>query len=109
MSYIVYIDDEQFLLEAFEMLYQDSTQLQIKTFLDPMEGVKFINSEDVALVFCDYRLPGLMGNEVKSKIEKNVPFYIVTGDLDVEDAEAYTGILRKPLEDDDVIGIIKSL
>ena len=109
MSTIVYIDDEEMLLDSFALLFEDETTYPIKCFSSEQEAIEFIDQNDICCIFCDYRLNTITGNEVAEKITKDVPFYLLTGDLEVTAVGKVTEILRKPIDDQKVISILKSL
>ena len=82
---VVYIDDEEDLCDVFSLRFERHGA-KIECFSNPIEGVAFINSNDVAVVFSDYRMPKMNGIDVLNAIEKEIPFYIITGELVPEDA-----------------------
>ena len=96
---IVYIDDEPMLCRAFGRL-SDLHGVAWKTFTGPREGLAFVLANEVKAIFCDYRMPEMNAIEVLAQIDREVPFYLVSGDLDAERIAAsqprITGVLTKP-------------
>ena len=98
---VVYVDDEPALCRATRMVFElMAIPVRIETFTDPFAALEFIRENDVLLVICDYRMPKLGGLELLERIERDIPFYVVSGDLDVErwtdGNPRVTGVLTKP-------------
>ncbi len=108
---VVYVDDELALCRAFEWVMQRAG-VPVVTFSDPLLAVQFIRANDVSLIFCDYRMPHMNAIEVLHSVDKGVPFYVVSGDLDVARWTAgetsVTGVLSKPFRAERVIEIAQS-
>jgi CheY-like chemotaxis protein len=97
---LVYVDDEEPLLRAFSYILEKAG-LSVATFSSPNEALDFIAANEVALILCDYRMPGMTGLEFLDAMDKDVPFYLLSGDLmlaeQVADLPRVAGIFRKPL------------
>jgi DNA-binding NtrC family response regulator len=110
MTEIVYIDDEPALLRAMSLVLE-SVGLSVAAYESPEEAVVFINGNEVGVVFCDYRMPKMTGLQVLRALDKEVPFYLISGDLQIEDEvknEArLTGFLAKPLSPFAVVDLAK--
>lgn len=98
-SCIVYVDDEPLLCKAFSSILRQE-QIPVETFTQAGDALDFIRRNDVAVVVCDYRMPGLTGLELLERLDKDVPFYLVTGDLEIEQLATgrarVNGVLTKP-------------
>lgn len=107
---IVYIDDEPALLRASELVLE-SCDLSIATFEDPTEAIAFLRNNEVGLVLCDFRMPKMTGLQVLRAIDARVPFYLLSGDIqikrDVANEPGLTGFLSKPLSFFDVADLAK--
>jgi len=108
---VVYIDDEPALCRALRMVFQMlAIDARLETFEDPKAALAFIVANDVTLVICDYRMPALSGLEVLDRIERDVPFYVVSGDLDVarftDSNPRVTGVLAKPYRPEHLLELI---
>lgn len=109
---LIYIDDEEDLLEIFEIL-NSSLPVDLKTFNDSRQGLEFINSfsgSSKLLIFCDVTMPQIDGVKLKSLIKQDVEFYFVTADpfFKLKDVNE-ENILSKPLSPDTVKDICEKV
>ncbi|MGZ3769925.1 MAG: response regulator [Bdellovibrio sp.] len=104
---VIFIDDEFLLCECFEEDFS-SVEIKVKTFNDPQEALHYINSPNAApdLVFTDYRMPKLNGDELANSINKNVPIYLVSGELSAQPRFAFTKIILKPFHHQEIRTVI---
>ncbi len=94
---IVYIDDEKDLCELFKMLLLGN-EYKVHTFHDCIKGVEYINNNNVDILFIDYRMPCMNGFECREKIEKDIPIYLVTGELQILVPDNFAGTIDKPID-----------
>jgi CheY-like chemotaxis protein len=96
---IVCIDDEPAICRILGSVLRE-TGASVETFTDPHEALRFIRDNDVAAVVCDHRMPALSGLEVLERMEKCIPFLVVSGDLDAAEltgrVPGVTAVLPKP-------------
>lgn len=109
---IVYIDDEPALCRALRMVFDViKIDAPLETFVDPEAALAFIRTNEVRLVICDYRMPALSGLEVLARIERDIPFYVVSGDLDVNrfvgSNPRVTGVLAKPYRPERLLELLR--
>ena len=93
---VIFVDDEEDLLEVYSELFEGEPFI-VKTFSDPIEALKYINENSPSLLFLDFRMPNLTGIELRDQINKDIPSYLITGELDLKDAEKFIGALKKPI------------
>lgn len=109
---IVCIDDEPSLCRALRLLLA-RTGARIETFTHPNEALRFVRENDVVLVLCDYRLPSMHGLEVLERLEKPIPFVLLSGDLDIEhlatSAPGVTAVLGKPFEARELFALVERI
>ncbi len=75
----VAIDDEPLALKVIESFCERSGEIQlIKTFTKPKEGLKYLNSFPVDLVFLDIQMPSLTGTELAKEIKQDVMVIFTT-------------------------------
>ena len=98
---IVYIDDEIDLCEMFSDLFS-SPETEIKTYIDPQVAINEISSNPPDLIFLDYRLPGITGDEVAKKLNNNIPKILITGDANIKTEYSFNKIYTKPYEFNDM-------
>lgn len=96
---VVYIDDEELLCRSFAWILK-SSGIAAKTFTDPHEALPFIRDHEIAIVLCDFRMPRMNALDLLQQIDKELPFYVVSGDLDisrfVEGQPRVRGVIPKP-------------
>lgn len=105
---VVYIDDEPSLCRVFEMVL-GARGMEIVTFTNPAAGLEYLNAHDVAVVFCDYRMPKMTGLEVLAQMTRKAPFYLVSGDLAADACASnpgITGLLAKPFRAEELIKLV---
>lgn len=105
---IFYIDDEPDLLELFAESISSDT-IQVITFLDPFVALAEIKSHKPDIVFIDYRLPGMTGDEVVAKIGTEIPCVILTGELSLTVNGSVKAILMKPYKLAEIHKIISEI
>ncbi|MCX6125906.1 MAG: response regulator [Proteobacteria bacterium] len=92
---IVYIDDESDLCQVFVDNFA-SDDIQILTFTDPVEAVRFIANDVPDLVFIDYRLPKTTGIEIAKLIATSIPKVLISGDLALNPSPEFVRTFGKP-------------
>jgi DNA-binding NtrC family response regulator len=109
-SPVVYVDDEPMVCRVFEINLK-MREVEVATFTSPTEAIEFINQNDVRAVFSDYRMPEMTGAELQSALERDVPFYIVTGGTGAHEDPALRAqagsIIGKPIDYDEVIRLVR--
>lgn len=109
---IVCIDDEPQILRVESLLLRASG-FSVEVFEYPEEAVEFINQNEVGLILCDYRMPAMNGLDVLRAIAQTIPFYLVSGDLEVDAVVAaeprLSGVLMKPVPASKLVELAKSV
>lgn len=105
---VVYVDDEEENLFIFKR--KIGSQVNLKTFSDPLEALKFIRiNNDVVLVITDEVMPGLSGNNLCDAVHESKPnlkFILITGNPDSDEDLVYRSLrqnrffefINKPLD-----------
>lgn len=104
---VVYIDDEPDLCEIFQESYS-GPEVKIHTFSDPQKALKEVPGLHPDLVFVDFRLPNITGDKIAAQLALKVPFFLITGDLQVKADFAFTKILQKPVKISEIEAILSS-
>ena len=108
---VVYIDDEPLLRRATEAILGRSG-IAVATFTDPLAGLAYVEAHPVAVVLCDYRMPRMNALELLQQLARAVPFYIVSGELDVARLAAgnprVTGVLTKPFPAEEMLELVRA-
>lgn len=106
---IVYIDDEPMLCRAFRAVLT-SVDVPVETFTDVDAALSYISSNEVAAIFCDFRMPNIGGLEVLDRLASGPAFYFVSGDIEalseLTDDPRITGFLTKPYRSAELITLV---
>ncbi|MCB9678843.1 MAG: response regulator [Alphaproteobacteria bacterium] len=96
---IVYIDDEPVLCRIFTRILT-AAGIRVRAFTNPAEALAFVADNATAAIVCDYRMPEMTGLQVLGHLDRELPFYLVSGDIGIADEVAadprVTGVLTKP-------------
>lgn len=105
---VFYLDDETDLLEVFKDLFS-SAGIEIHTFLEPERFLKALEVKRPTVVFIDYRLPGITGEEIAVKVPNSIKKVLVTGELSIEFHPDFDIVFGKPLPIPEVKSYLQSL
>lgn len=104
---ILLIDDDKFVLKATSKLFR-KYDVEVITCMDPEEGLNAVVELKPQLVFLDYNMPGLTGEDVIVKVSEekafnDVALYMLSAN-DFSEAEVikmrtlgFYNVLNKPL------------
>lgn len=92
---IVYLDDEQGLLEIFSENFSGKDR-EITTFSDPKAAIPALKANPPDILFIDYRLPGYTGDEIAKMLDPQIYKVLLTGDLDPKCSYPFQAIFEKP-------------
>ncbi len=109
---VVFIDDEPTLCRLTRLLFRAmAASVPLETFTDARKALLFIQSHETAVVICDYRMPYMNGLEVLACIERDVPFYLLSGAADVTREASVNprvvGVLSKPFPPDQLLDVVQ--
>ena len=79
---ILIVDDEEMLLDLFEMLISGEIQCEITTATDGYEAMKILEVDhDFQLILSDYKMPKASGGELFSfnSARQNTAFFLFSG------------------------------
>jgi len=82
MFSLLYIDDEQGLLDLGQLFLESDGEFRVTTALSGEEGLRYLASQDFDAVVSDYQMPEMNGLELLKKVRKtygNIPFILFTG------------------------------
>ena len=107
---ILYIDDEAMLCRVFQRVL-DGCGAPIVTFTDPELALAYTREHPVAAIVCDYRMPGLSGLELLERLEIEVPFVLISGDIGiapiVQSNPRVTAVLAKPFQPEALLALLQ--
>lgn len=111
---ILVVEDDQFFREAIRDLLK--SKFEIKEAANGKAAIEIMNLINFDLILSDIQMPGLTGIELLewSKINKPVPFIIMTGfSMLLETRSAYElgakGFVSKPFKNSELFAIIEEL
>lgn len=103
---VMYIDDESMLCENFVDCFAVEG-VEITTFTDPKKVLLAANTNPPDLIFIDYRLPGMNGDELATALNPKIPKYLITGEIDLTTKYSFLKIFPKPYDVSEISEIIK--
>jgi CheY-like chemotaxis protein len=107
---VLYIDDEPLLCRVFHRIL-DRRGAPIVTFTDPELALAYAHANPIAVIVCDYRMPNLNGLELLARLELDVPFFLVSGDISISPPGAVgprvTGVLAKPFQPETLLALLQ--
>lgn len=109
MKPIIYIDDEPMLCTVFARIFDESGH-PVVTFTDPVAAIAYLAEHPAAAIICDYRMPAMSGLQLLDQVTTDAPFFLVSGDLAIEDRGAanprVTGVLTKPFQPERLLELV---
>ena len=105
---VLYLDDELALCEIFKDLFTEAG-VEVFVFTDPAEAIQYAQAHPIDVAFLDYRVPGMLGDEVAKHLPKPMPKYLITGELEPMPRFEFQGVLGKPIEAQKITDIINAL
>ena len=97
MASIVYLDDDIALIKLFEFVFE-GTQHEIITFTNEHDGIVYCTNNPPDVLFVDYRLTDMKGDEVASQLPNTIYKILVTGDIKVTSDHLFDATIHKPFQ-----------
>ena len=98
---VVLIDDEPVLCRLLARVLVRQADAEVTVFTDPELALAHLQEAPVDVVLCDFRMPAMSGVELRNRLARDVPFYIVTGELAaverVRRVPGVVAVLEKPI------------
>ncbi len=107
-SKVYYLDDEQDLVDIFSEIFSTVDRI-VKPFSDPKLFLSAVQNDPPDLIFLDYRLPGLTGDQVAKEISPAIPKVLITGEMDVQPEVEYIAIIRKPFKIEEIESLMSQV
>jgi DNA-binding NtrC family response regulator len=92
---IYYLDDEPFLLEAFQDTFADE-HFEVHVFPTVKEFFEAVAKAKPDIVVLDFRIHDTNGDEVAKKLPLEIPKIMITGDLQVKLECKFEAVFEKP-------------
>ncbi len=103
---VIYLDDEPDLCDLFADSLE-SDDWSIFTFSDPREALGQIEHIKPDMIFVDYRMPKLNGDEFCFAVGGEVPKFLITGDLELKARYPFKRIFHKPYNISEVRSLLQ--
>jgi PAS domain S-box-containing protein len=113
---LILVDDDPGVTGTLRNLVEMETNWKVCEFNNPYHAIDYIENNDVALVLCDYLMPGMNGIEALRRIREIRPgasLMILTAYADKEGAvKAINEVgldyyFEKPWDNEDIISVLK--
>jgi len=98
---VYYLDDEPDLCELFEDIFS-TPEIKITTFSKPKEAIEVIKKNSPDILFIDYRLPGITGDQIALQLSHIKAMALITGDLDIKPLAKFDATFEKPFQIKDI-------
>ena len=79
-----------------------SIEINVTTFTDPNMALEVAEANPPDILFIDYRLQDITGDEVASKMAAEIPKYLITGDNFLKIDYSFKAILIKPYQPEEI-------
>ncbi|TVQ80993.1 MAG: response regulator [Bradymonadales bacterium] len=103
---VLFLDDEKELCEFFQD-YFETSDFKISTFSQVHEAVAFSKKRNPDLIFLDYRLPGVLGDQVAREMPDHIPKILLTGEIAITTSYPFEQIIEKPFEVSDIERLLR--
>ena len=92
---VIFVDDETDICENFSD-YFSGEGVEVKAFSDVECALSEIKNNPPDVLFLDYRLPGITGDEIAIQLDPQIPKYLITGDSAVKTTYNFIKVFGKP-------------
>ncbi len=103
---VYYVDDESELLVMFQDTFT-TPEIKIDIFQNTDIALAKIKSDPPDLLFLDFRMFGMTGDELAAKVDPLIPKVLITGDLLTKNSQPYLQIIRKPYDEENILDIFR--
>jgi CheY-like chemotaxis protein len=108
MNHVVYLDDEKDLTNIFKQLFE-STYHDIKVFNKEQDALEYCLNTPPDILFVDYRLENMTGDQVAAALPDTVSTVLVTGDIRVESSFKFDAVIKKPFKLIELLSTVEEL
>ncbi len=103
---VLFVDDEVDLCEVFSETYR-SAGVEVTALSDPLKAIDYCQKNEVDLIFLDFRMPKISGDDLAFKLPTKVPIYLITGESNLRPRFAFKGVITKPFDLSQIQAIIE--
>jgi CheY-like chemotaxis protein len=105
---IYYLDDEPDLLELFVETFSQEGRV-VRGFVSVSEFLEEVAKSPPHIVFLDYRLPRITGDEVALRLPPSLPKVLLSGELQPSTRADFYALMQKPFKAQDIESLIAAL
>ena len=92
---LFFLDDEPDLCEAFSIFFEGD-EIDVHVFTDHDEAIERAKTSPPDVMFIDFRLDGVSGEDVAKVIPASITKVMLTGELDMQPSELFFDVIHKP-------------
>lgn len=108
---VVIVDDEPVLCGLLKRILERRADAEVAVFSDPAAALAHLREAPVDVVLCDFRLPGMSGVALRQQLDRDVAFYMVTGELAAVErlrrVEGVIEVLEKPVPPERLVEVAR--
>ncbi len=103
---IIYVDDDKDMLSLIKAVLEQDSNLNVKTFLSPIQALAEIQTSPPDMIILDYQIPEMRGTEIMGKIQQmnlDIPITFFTAQSAPDEIEKIkalgaTKVIIKPID-----------
>lgn len=103
---VYYLDDEKRLCDMIQLFF-DGLDVEFQAFVDPEVAIRAANKVPPDLMFIDYHLPGMSGDEVAQRIQGTVPMILISGESNTHSQFPFLDVMTKPFSFEVLLGHVQ--
>lgn len=107
MLKILHLDDEIDIGQVFCDLFS-SDKISIQSFTEVDQALESLRKDPPDLIFLDYRLPGITGEDVALKMNTQIPICLISGDMSLKTQYPFAAKFKKPWNTEEIQAFLDS-
>lgn len=108
MVSIVYLDDEVYLTDIFLCFFKEK-RVDLTVFNDEFAAIEFCIANPPDILFVDFRLETLKGDEIAQRVPCHIKKVLVTGDIQIDTRYEFDALVAKPFRLAELLDTVKLL
>lgn len=95
MINVVYLDDEFHLCQIFKE-FMEKSGFDVAVFTDEHLAIEYCAKQSPSIMFIDFRLKKMTGDDVAFQLKTDFPKILVTGELNATPKYEFCDVIPKP-------------